>query len=62
MEHYIEVNQMKDITIYLKKEYPKIFYFKSVPVQITLDYLLTQTAISGQFLNGQSLYLKAGCR
>ena len=28
-------------------------------MQVTLDYLLMQTHLSGQFLNGQSLYLKA---
>jgi hypothetical protein len=53
---------MGDINAYLRKEYPKICYFKSVPVQITLDYLLTQKTISGQFLNGQSLYLKPAWR
>jgi serine/threonine protein kinase len=49
---------MKDILSYLKKEHPKICYYKAVPVQYTLDYLLMQDNISGQFLNGQTLYLK----
>lgn len=62
MEHYVEVTAIGDILAYLKKEYPKLVYYKSVPVQITLDYLLTQGTISGQFLNGQSLYLKAAYR
>lgn len=59
MEHYVEVASIGDILNYLKKEYPKNVYYKAVPVQITLDYLLTQSNLSGQFLNGQSLYLKA---
>lgn len=49
---------MGDILTTLKKEYPKTPYYRSVPVQITLDYLLMQEHINGQFLNGQSLYLK----
>ena len=53
---------MSDILNYIKKEYPRIVYYRAVPVQITLDYLLTQPNISGQFLNGQSLYLKAAER
>ena len=28
-------------------------------MQVTLDYLLTQPNLEGQFLNGQVLYLKA---
>lgn len=59
VEHYIEVVNLGDILNYLKKEYPKTVYYRAVPVQITLDYLLTQSNLSGQFLNGQSLYLKA---
>jgi len=59
MEHYIEVSNIGDILGQLKKEYPKISYFRAVPVQVTLDYLLMQKHLSGQFLNGQSLYLKA---
>ena len=62
MEHYIEVNNIEDILGQLKKDYPKISYFRAVPVQVTLDYLLMQTNLSGQFLNGQSLYLKAANR
>ena len=59
VEHYIEVTNMSDILTNLKKEHPRIVYYHAVPVQVTLDYLLTQPNISGQFLNGQSLYLKA---
>ena len=44
---------------YLRKEYPRTVYYKAIPVQVTLDYLLMQNHLSGQFLNGQSLYLKA---
>lgn len=53
---------MGDILAQLKKEYPKTSYYRSVPVQITLDYLLTQNHIPGQFLNGQSLYLKPAAK
>jgi len=49
---------MGDILSSLKKEYPRIIYYRAVPVQITLDYLLTQSKINGSFLNGQTLYLK----
>jgi len=41
-EHFIEVTQMGDILASLKKEYPRVCYYRAVPVQITLDYLLTQ--------------------
>lgn len=58
VEHFIEVVNMTDIMTYLKKEHPKICYYKAVPVQYTLDYLLMQDNIAGQFLNGQTLYLK----
>lgn len=50
---------MGDILANLKKEYPKTIGYRAIPVQITLDYLLMQPTLSGQFLNGQSLYLKA---
>lgn len=62
IEHFIEVVNMGDILGQLKKEYPKTSYYRSVPVQITLDYLLTQNHIPGQFLNGQSLYLKPAAK
>ncbi len=62
VEHFIEVNSMGDIMSYLRKEYPKTCYYRSVPVQYTLDYLLMQEAIPGQFLNGQSLYLKPAAK
>jgi hypothetical protein len=58
VEHFIEVVNMGDIMSYLKQEHPKTCYYRSVPVQLTLDYLLMQENINGQFLNGQSLYLK----
>jgi hypothetical protein len=53
---------MGDVLACLKKEYPKTCYYRSVPVQVTLDYLLTQLHIPGQFLNGQSLYLKPAAK
>lgn len=62
VEHFIEVTVMGDILTALRKEYPKTCYYRSVPVQVTLDYLLTQQAIPGQFLNGQSLYLKPAAK
>ena len=46
----------------LKKEHPKTSYYRSVPVQVTLDYLLMQEHIPGHFLNGQSLYLKPAAK
>lgn len=58
VEHFVEVNKTADVITFLKGEYPKVSYFKAVPVQITLDYLLTQADIAGGFLNGQTLYLK----
>lgn len=33
-------------------------YYKSIPSQITIDYLLMESNLPGTFLNGQSLYLK----
>lgn len=61
-EHFVEVAQMGDILAALKKEYPRTSYYRAVPIQITLDYLLTQENVSGQFLNGQTLYLKPAGR
>lgn len=49
---------MGDILDYLRTEYPRSVYFKSVPSQLTMDYLLMQESIVANFLNGQSLYLK----
>lgn len=43
---------------YLKKEYPRFKYYKSIPNQLTIDYFLIEGKIDGKFLNGQSLYLK----
>lgn len=56
------MSNVEDVLNYLKKEHPKVIYYKAVPVQVTLDYLLTQSNLAGQFLNGQSLYLKAACK
>ena len=43
---------------YLKKEYSRYKYYKSIPSQLTIDYFLMEGTIDGKFLNGQSLYLK----
>ena len=61
-EIFIEVAEMADIRGTLKKELPRVSYYKAVPVQITLDYLLMQPKINGAFLNGQTLYLKPAAR
>jgi hypothetical protein len=61
-EHFVDVRQMGDVLAALKKEYPRTSYYRAVPIQVTLDYLLTQDTVSGQFLNGQTLYLKPAGR
>lgn len=43
---------------YLRKEYPRFRYYKSIPSQLTIDYFLMEGGIDGKFLNGQALYLK----
>ena len=57
-EHFVEVKKISDIRNFLQKTYPKIKYFKTVPRQLSLEFLLTQKEVSGEFLNGQSLYFK----
>ena len=61
-EIFVEVEKMGDITGALKKELPRVNYYRAVPVQLTLDYLLMQPSISANFLNGQILYLKPAVR
>lgn len=49
---------MEDIRNFLTKGYGKNAGFATIPRQISLEFLLTQTNISGEFLNGQTIYLK----
>ena len=52
------MDKVDDVIKYLKKEYPRFTYYKSIPSQLTIDYFLMTGGIDGKFLNGQSLYLK----
>ena len=46
-EHFLEVKKIGEIRCFLSKTYPRIRYFKTVPRQLSLEYLLTQENISG---------------
>ena len=46
---------MRDL---LFKAYPRAENFLTVPRQIPLEYMFTKSGIPGDFLNGQSLYMK----
>ena len=59
-EYCLEVRKMADLTQLLAKAHPKISSFKTVPRQLSLEYMLTQKELSGEFLNGQTIYLKPG--
>ena len=46
-EYCLEVKRMGDITQFLSKVHPKISCFKTVPRQLSLEYMLTQRELSG---------------
>lgn len=57
-EYFHQVQDISSIRNFLRESCPNHKGFTTLPRQLSLEYFLTQNNINGQFLNGQTLYLK----